>query len=57
MDQEESYQYPAAHLGHLDEGQQAALDKFKVICQEKGYYFPKGQDGREVASHDDETLL
>ena len=53
----ESYQYPAAHFGHLNDDQQEALEKFKQICQERGYYFPKGQDGRQYASHDDETLL
>jgi hypothetical protein len=53
----ESYQYPAAHFGHLNEQQQKALDRFKQISQERGYYFPEGHDGRSRASHDDETLL
>jgi hypothetical protein len=53
----DSYQYPSAHLGHLTEGQQTALDSFKRLCEEQGYYHPAGSDGRKVASHDDETLL
>lgn len=51
----ESFQYPNAHLGHLTEAQQTALDKFRVLCQEKGYYTP-ASEGKE-ASHDDATLL
>lgn len=51
----ESYQYPAAHLGHLTEGQQGALDAFKELCLKAGYYKPGG--GGNAASHDDETLL
>ncbi|OCK80561.1 CRAL/TRIO domain-containing protein [Lepidopterella palustris CBS 459.81] len=53
----ESFQYPAAHLGHLTEGQQAALDAFRQLCQDEGYYKPAGLDGRAGPSHDDETLL
>ncbi|TKA71889.1 hypothetical protein B0A49_03352 [Cryomyces minteri] len=51
----ESYQYPAAHIGHLSPPQQAALDSFKQLCQRQGYYRPAGPQGE--ASHDDETLL
>lgn len=53
----ESFQYPAAHLGHLSEGQQAALDAFKQLCQDEGYYEPAGFNGRSEPTHDDETLL
>ena len=53
----DSFQYPAAHLGHLNESQQTALDTFKQICQDKGYYRPAGTDGLKHGSHDDETLL
>jgi hypothetical protein len=52
----DSYQYPAAHLGHLTDGQQAVFENFKELCQENGYYHP-ARDGRRHASHDDETLL
>ncbi|KAF2257719.1 CRAL/TRIO domain-containing protein [Lojkania enalia] len=51
----ESFQYPAAHFGHLNDPQQKALDEFKQICQDEGYYQPAAADGK--ASHDDETLL
>lgn len=51
----DSFQYPAAHFGHLTEGQQAALDSFKELCLENGYYRP-AEHGNH-ASHDDETLL
>jgi hypothetical protein len=53
----DSYQYPSAHLGHLTDGQETALDKFKKICEESGYYWPDGSNGRRYASHDDETML
>ncbi|KAF9639475.1 Cellular retinaldehyde-binding/triple function [Lasiodiplodia theobromae] len=53
----DSYQYPAAHLGHLTANQQAALDKFKDLCKDAGYYRPTGVDGKKIASHDDETML
>jgi hypothetical protein len=53
----DSFQYPSAHLGHLSENQQSALSKFRLLCEQKGYYFPNGVDGKSVASHDDETLL
>ncbi|KAH7394147.1 CRAL-TRIO domain-containing protein [Phaeosphaeria sp. MPI-PUGE-AT-0046c] len=51
----ESMQYPAGHLAHLSENQQAKLDEFRQICQEQGYYTPAA--GAKAASHDDETLL
>lgn len=51
----ESMQYPAGHLAHLSEGQQAQLDAFKKLCEENKYYTPETDD--KDASHDDETLL
>jgi hypothetical protein len=51
----DSYQYPVSHFGHLTDGQQAALDSFKQLCEDEGYYTP-AKAGR-IASHDDETLL
>ncbi|GAB7357013.1 hypothetical protein MBLNU459_g7841t1 [Dothideomycetes sp. NU459] len=51
----ESYQYPATHVGHLNAQQQKALDSFKELCQQKGYFTPAGANG--TASHDDETML
>ncbi|KAF2198991.1 CRAL/TRIO domain-containing protein [Delitschia confertaspora ATCC 74209] len=53
----DSFQYPAAHLGHLTDAQQAALDAFKQVCQEEGYYKPAGTGAVPEPSHDDETLL
>jgi len=53
----DSYQYPAAHFAHLSDNQQEALEKFKTICEERGYYNPQPKDGSRHASHDDETLL
>lgn len=53
----QSFQYPAAHYGHLTNEQQEALDAFKVLCQDEGYYKPGGPTGTPEASHDDETLL
>ncbi|KAF1362619.1 CRAL/TRIO domain-containing protein [Lizonia empirigonia] len=51
----ESMQYPAGHLAHLTENQQAQLQAFEKLAQEQGYYTP-GTDTTE-ASHDDETML
>lgn len=34
-----------------------SLDKFKTICQDKGYYLPGSADGTKPPTHDDETLL
>ncbi|CAN9083074.1 unnamed protein product [Alternaria alternata] len=51
----ESMQYPAGHLSHLTENQQAQLLEFKNICQQAGYYTPAA--GGKQASHDDETML
>lgn len=51
----ESMQYPAGHLSHLSDNQQAQLDEFKRISQAAGYWTP-GVAG-QAASHDDETML
>ncbi|KAI7238696.1 CRAL/TRIO domain-containing protein [Hortaea werneckii] len=51
----ESYTWPAAHVGHLNETQQSQLDKFRRLCESKGYYTPATDD--TPATHDDETLL
>ncbi|KAI7338435.1 CRAL/TRIO domain-containing protein [Hortaea werneckii] len=51
----ESYTWPAAHVGHLNESQQTQLDKFRRLCESKGYYTPATED--TPATHDDETLL
>ena len=53
----ESFQYPAAHYGHLTDNQQQQLTTFKDIIQKAGYYTPEAADGSSEASHDDETLL
>ncbi|ORY15906.1 CRAL-TRIO domain-containing protein [Clohesyomyces aquaticus] len=53
----ESFQYPAAHFGHLSDHQQNALDAFRKQCQDEGYYKPAGTNGKNDPSHDDETLL
>nr|POE96905.1 sec14 cytosolic factor [Quercus suber] len=53
----ESYQWPTGHEAHITSGQQAALDRFKTLCQEKGYYTPASADQKTRASHDDETML
>ncbi|GAB7361349.1 hypothetical protein MBLNU230_g1405t1 [Neophaeotheca triangularis] len=55
LERTESFQFPAAHIGHLTEGQQGALTKFKDLSSSKGYYIPAS--GKTPASHDDETLL
>lgn len=51
----ESMQYPAGHLAHLSENQQAQLQAFEKLAQEQGYFTP-ATDITE-ASHDDETML
>jgi hypothetical protein len=48
-------QYPAGHLAHLTDNQQAQLTELKKICQDAGYYTPPA--GGQQASHDDETIL
>lgn len=53
----DTFQYPAAHLGHLTDSQQSALDKFKEICKEHGYFSETTERGRTHATHDDATLL
>ncbi|KAF2481848.1 CRAL-TRIO domain-containing protein [Neohortaea acidophila] len=50
-----SYQWPAGHVAHLTDSQITALQRFKDLSQDKGYYTPG--DGRSPPSHDDETLL
>jgi hypothetical protein len=57
LSKQESFQYPATHFGHLSDTQQQALDEFKKIVHDKGYYLPAGAHGRKHATHDDETLL
>ncbi|TIA47181.1 CRAL/TRIO domain-containing protein [Aureobasidium pullulans] len=52
----ESYQYPATHVGHLNPGQEKALEAFKELCLQKGYYTPTGGPNG-TPSHDDETML
>jgi len=42
-------------VGHLTEGQQGQLTKFRDLVASKGYYTPA--TGSTPASHDDETLL
>ena len=51
----ESFQYPKAHDGHLNDHQSTALHNFKSICEDRDYYTPA--KGSQPASHDDETLL
>ncbi|KAF2144392.1 uncharacterized protein K452DRAFT_245186 [Aplosporella prunicola CBS 121167] len=51
----DSFQYPAAHLGHLTASQQTALDKFKQLAHQAGHYTPATAGA--IASHDDETML
>ncbi|KAI9724635.1 MAG: hypothetical protein M1828_003659 [Chrysothrix sp. TS-e1954] len=51
----ESYQYPRAHDGHLNDTQATALINFRSICEDRGYYKPSVSGQR--ASHDNETLL
>ncbi|KAF2752068.1 CRAL/TRIO domain-containing protein [Sporormia fimetaria CBS 119925] len=53
----ESAQYPASHYGHLTENQQQALDAFKQLSHERGYYTPADPSKNTEASHDDETML
>jgi hypothetical protein len=51
----QSYQYPATHVGHLAHDQIVALERFKTLSAQKGYY--RAAQGGQRASHDDETLL
>ncbi|KAK4612927.1 SEC14 cytosolic factor [Fulvia fulva] len=53
----ESYQWPSGHAGHLSEGHQDQLAKFKQLCEQKGYYHPGHSSKNVPPSHDDETLL
>jgi hypothetical protein len=57
LSRSESFQYPAAHYGHLTDHQQAQLDAFKQLCHEQGYYTPADPANNVDASHDDETML
>ncbi|KAK3077803.1 hypothetical protein LTS18_009217 [Coniosporium uncinatum] len=57
LERVDSYQYPAAHIGHLNDVQQKRLEEFKELAAKKGYYAPAGQNGANVASHDDATML
>jgi hypothetical protein len=50
-------QWPSGHVGHLTPNQIAALDRFKALCEEKGYYLSASEDEKRPATHDDETLL
>lgn len=50
-----SYQWPSGHVGHLSEGQAGALERFKKLSRDKGYYSPG--DDTTPPTHDDETLL
>lgn len=43
------------HIGHLTEEEGSALDAFKVVAAQKGFYTPAGPSGK--ASHDDGTLV
>ncbi|KAF1984115.1 CRAL/TRIO domain-containing protein [Aulographum hederae CBS 113979] len=52
----DSFQYPSGHWAHLSPSQTTALEEFKKICQEEGYYTPATEEGK-AASHDDGTLL
>ena len=55
LDRVDSFQYPSGHLGHLSQPQKDALETFKQLCEENGYYKPG--TGSELASHSDETML
>ena len=48
-------QWPSAHVGHLTDGQRGALERFKKLSQQKGYY--DAGDNDKPPTHDDETLL
>lgn len=50
-------QWPSGHAGHLSEGHQDQLAKFKQLCEQKGYYHPGHSSKNVPPSHDDETLL
>lgn len=52
----DSFQYPSAHDGHLNDLQKDTLQQFKNLCQDKGYFTPADGSGKP-ASHDNETLL
>lgn len=50
------YGFPRGHLGHLSMEEEAALNNFKVLCTENGFYKP-GNGSDEAASHEDATLM
>jgi len=41
----------------LTDNQRNALDQFKELCEQKGYYTPANIDAKTPPSHDEETLL
>lgn len=53
----DSFQYPAAHLGHLSQSQDGALETFKKLLVGGRYYKPADPSRNIPASHDDESLL
>lgn len=53
----ESYQYPSAHLGHLNDYQQNQLNEFKRLVKQESSYEPPRADELAISGHDDETLL
>lgn len=55
LERTDSFQYPTGHVNHLSAAQTAALDDFKLLCQQNGYYTPATASA--PATHDDETLL
>lgn len=46
------FSYPRGHLGHLNETELAALEEFKSILEERGYW-----KSGPPPSHDDTILL
>lgn len=47
-----NFAYPRGHYGHLNENEEKALEDFKTLLEERGYWKPG-----PPASHDDPTLL
>jgi hypothetical protein len=52
----EEYGFPNGHMGHLSDEQQRALEEFKELCIEKGYYDPEGQK-KHFGTGDEPSLL
>lgn len=48
----DDFAYPRGHFGHLNEHEAKALEDFKALLEERGYFKPG-----PPASHDDPTLL